>query len=405
MPCAFKLFELVDPHSIVLRSDSSQFLSEGCQFDFEESELFDLDGKQWCECHLPIFNKDGNKTQKLLNDPDNWVKRIFKAITERSNFTTNLSGVCFPGYVNLPFKDNLVGPFYCIGTHFHKIACFSDHRFAKTAAFDGARFDISAEFIGSEFFGPTSFQNAVFKAADFSGAHFYPVDFSGATFQGFSSFEGCWFHRHAVFNAVNFSDKSPPSFSKANFKKTPKFHNCSIPQGTNFSQANFFDLESESAARAYQTLKLAMADIKATQDELKFYKLEQISLRKRKDTPFWEKRVSEIYHIGSSYGESLIRPVLCLLILTAVFWLLYAWLIGVSWMAAPGAAFLFSLEQIFRPFYVLLSKYPDQAHEGVRAILKAFPIGLRLAAVLQSLFSIGLASLFFLAVRRRFRSG
>ena len=79
-----------------------------------------------------------------------------------------------------------------------------------------------------------------------------------------------------------------------------------------------------------------------------------------------------------------------------VFWFCYALA-----AAAPGAAFDFAMAQLFRPFSVWIPLKAAGAPEA--AVFATPPLLLKFLATLQSVISLGLLTLFILAVRRRFR--
>ena len=100
------------------------------------------------------------------------------------------------------------------------------------------------------------------------------------------TFRGARFDKRAVFTSRRFLDST--DFRKATFAIAPEFHNCSLHQSTDFSGAQFMDRkgsEDVDAAMAYLTLKLAMARVRATDEEARFYGYEQQSLRPGRTRP------------------------------------------------------------------------------------------------------------------------
>jgi len=167
-------------------------------------------------------------------------------------------------------------------------------------------------------------------------------------------------------------------------------------------------MSSENAVRAYRTLKLAMENVRARQEEAMFYALEQQSLRARKDTPWSTWAVSHLYHLTASYGQSFIRPLGWLLGITVFCFLLYAavvYLSSFSWHHLWGhlrGILDFTMEQFVRPFSV----WGPFGGSGLKSILGgSLPLVVTVIATFQSIFSLSLLAPFLLALRRRFRMG
>jgi hypothetical protein len=139
-----------------------------------------------------------------------------------------------------------------------------------------------------------------------------------------------------------------------------------------------------------------MGKVKARNEEAMFYAYEQKSLRQRYDTPRPVKALSILYELTADYGRSFVRSLAWLAGVTAVFWLCY-----VLAAAAPGAAFDFAMAQLVRPFSVWIPLQAASAPEV--AVFARPPLWLKSLASLQSAISLGLLTLFILAVRRRFR--
>jgi hypothetical protein len=242
--------------------------------------------------------------------------------------------------------------------------------------------------------GETLTTGAITALARVARSDFRWADFSRARFDG-----------PAVFSNRRFTDTT--SFADVTFHSAPEFHNAVLHQGTDFTGAVFKD-RSGGAAPAYRTLKLAMEQVRARDEEGMFYALEMESRRRRKDTPKAVKLFSLLYEAGSDYGRSLARPLVLLGGVTLLFYFLYAALGTDGREAYPGAPLRFVLEQIVRPFALLTADYARAAGTSdyagwVRALLDGAPFAARALAAIQSLASLGLIALFLLALRRRFR--
>jgi hypothetical protein len=206
-------------------------------------------------------------------------------------------------------------------------------------------------------------------------------------------------------NSVSFNNRGflqTAVFKGCTFTKAPEFHNCALHQDTDFDGAKFLD-KSPDAARAYRTLKLAMENLRARQEEAMFYALEQRSRRAMKTTPMSVKAASWLYEKTASYGESYIRPLLGV-VLTAVFFSLVYGVIA-FFLSSPSLtlyessrfALHFALDQLLRPFRPM-NFNPQTLPAGITMVM-------RLAATLQSVTSLSFLALFLLALRRRFKMG
>lgn len=342
------------------------------------------------------------------------------------------------------------------GTKFYEDIIFTKVRFAGYTDFGGAvfyedavflwsNFDSDANFEHATFSGRTNFENATFSLdADFSG-FVGPRNADGGKVGATSvttalepdraSFRTAIFIDTTFGGACNFNDRrflKTTSFRGAKFTKAPKFHNAVLHQDTDFTDAEFPDTTNDDAARNYRTLKLAMEKLRARDEEAMFFALEQRSLRDRvvrstfanilsfraKQRPppprsvmsGAERLASEIYDKTADYGRSFARPLLWMLAVLAVFWFLYFSYIGSVGSPAgpPVAAFGdsvgFAIEQVFRPFAVWGRRYdlPFTFHGLYFAPGWRF-LGLKLLATAHSLITLGLFTLFLLALRKRFR--
>lgn len=408
------------------RSSPFYELDPGCQFG-KEKDFYKWGEKHYCQFHLPMEDADGHSGPKAGWDKariKDFNDLIFAHIKEaqRDAVAADLTGVVFPGFINfgqfdrsspLPaisfsyavFSD-LAG---FINAAFSGYTHFGNAVFSSRVYFRGAAFSDFANFYNAAFSDLTVFNNAVFSGrtvfnnAVFSGhAYFDEAVFVGnANFYGGAGdgaapsnifrhigFENTKFTKKADFTNRRFLDTTV--FRNTFFGMAPEFHNAELHQDTDFTWAKFPDTESEHAVRAYRTLKLAMGNVRAREEEAMFYALEQESLRKRRDTSWSVKTASLIYKLTADYGRSFVRPLVGLLIVEFVFYYFYngARIIAVDGTA--GAAFDFTIRQMVQPFFV----WTDTA---------AGLYWLKFLAGLQSILSFGLITLFILAVRRRFK--
>jgi hypothetical protein len=195
-------------------------------------------------------------------------------------------------------------------------------------------------------FGKMWADGAIFEGpADFSRAKIASLSASRAKFT-----QGAYF-RGTLFGAA-------PVFHDAEFSSDTDFFGARFPTVDAGDRAALF-----AARGAYRALRLAMSKAKAHDDELYFYRLEQWATRKLWDfwdAPVW-KSLSYAYDWISSYGT------------------------------APGKAL--AVQNATNPLALVSLNAAVTVHNGS---LFAF-------SLVQGLGSLGMVTLFFLAVRNRFQ--
>ena len=90
------------------------------------------------------------------------------------------------------------------------------------------------------------------------------------------------------------------------FDGIPKFHGCKLHQDTSFDRAIFSAPMTSASARAYRTLKLAMAQHQAVRDEQLFFRLEMAA--ESNSIKGMQRTFYFLYKVLSNYGFSLKRP-------------------------------------------------------------------------------------------------
>lgn len=379
-------------------------LGPGCQFR-DETTIFTIDGTSYCRFHLPMGDERGNPTEKANWDEEQkkaFNDAVFEWIENARNEEegkADLTGVVFPSEISFSrFNKNHPLPRICFHEAvFNDKADFFNAVFNDSANFKRAIFNGEINFIGAEFKSGAEFTMAAFNGwTEFTKATFEGLaDFRGRAIDGPGprnifhcvSFEGTTFKEGTMFSNRRFLDWT--SFEGATFHVAPEFHNAELHQDTNFAGTDFQDTASGHAARAYRTLKLAMGNVRARDEEAMFYAKEQKSLRHRDDTPKSVQFLSALYEITADYGRNVWLPLAWLGGITVIFWIIY---LTSGLFPAPETALDFTVTQIVRPFSVWAANYKG-----------AIPTSWKLFASLQSVLSLGLVTLFILAVRRRFR--
>lgn len=262
------------------------------------------------------------------------------------------NGVTFKGMTSFDNTHFEQAAFF-LGAKFNGGAAFSDATFKQLVIFDhsifeqvvfcnaNSKFEAGASFKCVEFRAEAHFQGAQFGRAVFEGAHFAKkADFSGAialndnklqTF-GPASFLGVHFEDRSDFSNREFTGST--SFGEyegesTRFDVAPLFHNCKLHQDTTFSDAVFpaSSNSDKAAARAYNTLRLAMSQKQSTREEQRFLMLELDSERVMAKGGL--RLLYESYKKFADYGFSASRPFLLLVllpILCAI--LIYGFLVG-----------------------------------------------------------------------------
>lgn len=360
------------------------------------------------------------------------------------------------------FRDaRFKGSVFASGTNFHRARFLQGARFKGTAfsgesRFDDALFAGKATFERARFLGDTRFDDAVFRNQVSFGA---PRN-SAFDFMGKVNFERCEFLGDADFTGREF--RGATSFSQAHFRGLAFFHGArlhpetivtrdafDVPAAARKAAKSWFDDEAKrtgAAARqgpapwlwrwrnfvfgldssialrwpkmepvrtrvndvmtghelALRALRLQFAEHRNTENELMFYGLEMDARRARASLPFFfEGLFAFLYKHSSNYGQDLLRPVVCFLAL---------------WAAAAGLLLLLQLPGADQSLSVLAANSSDwvlhrlipfenlSGHDAVIAD-NAFVIpGLEtLLALLLPAASVGLLTVFLIALRRRFQ--
>jgi hypothetical protein len=237
------------------------------------------------------------------------------------------------------------------GAQFGSEAGFGDVQFGAGANFSGAQFGDEAYFDGSCFGDDTNFSSwdtrrieGLWRAVcieedgydrrrkfadqlDLRSDGFKSIAFRGARFTGRVSFQNREFLGRTDFGPVRADANLPtqkrrkvPLGERTRFEGIPDFHGCKLHQNTSFDGAQFLVRTTPEAARAYRTLKLAMAQQQATREEQRFFRLEMASEGALARDP--RSYLFRLYAMSSDYGFSLTRPfalwLSCLIIFAAV---------------------------------------------------------------------------------------
>ncbi|MCK9993427.1 MAG: hypothetical protein Dbin4_01947 [Alphaproteobacteria bacterium] len=307
---------------------------------------------------------------------------------------------------------------------------FDGATFGDGANFDCTTFCYKANFKAATFGNVTRFERATFEGyADFSDASFgVGINFTQAIFKDvadfsdtapapnpdtarrdlalrFISFRKAIFNGQAIFENRAFATSS--LFDGAIFENLAQFHGCEFHQGMFFHEADFRktiggnNTQTAELEQSYRTLKRAMADLHARNEEADFFALEMECRRQRGSVPRLERIVATAYKIFSDYGRSIARPLVWMGFLLGYGFAYFYHLAQAKSFRAPGHVLRFVMEQVVTPFSIWTNRYvPDP---WMADYLKDHPMQLRVPATLMTLMAITLIALFLLALRRRFK--
>jgi Pentapeptide repeats (9 copies) len=335
-------------------------------------------------------------------------------------FSDNVSfgGTTFGGYASFE------------GVTFGGGVNFGGATFGDGANFNRAAFCYKANFKAATFGNATRFERATFEGkADFSDASFgVGADFTQAIFKEvtdfsdtspapnpdtvrrdlalrFVSFRKALFNGQAIFENRAFATSS--LFDGAIFENLAQFHGCKFHQGMFFHEADFrktiggSDTQTAELEQSYRTLKRAMADLHARNEEADFFALEMECRRQRRSVPRFERFAATLYKHLSDYGRSVARPLVWLGFLLGYGFAYFYHLAQAKSFHVPGDVLRFVLEQITTPFSIWRNEY--KCDPWMVDYLKDHPLLLRGPATLMTLTAIALIALFLLALRRRFK--
>lgn len=263
--------------------------------------------------------------------------------------------------------------------------------------FTNSQFDKEFNFHNTTFSDKAKFTDVTFgKEADFSSSGTLLNEIRG----GFS-FKEINFNKVVFLGGVDFTNRiftEKTSFRNSIFYKSPNFHDAELHQNTDFGGIRFKKscYSGESSARDFRTLKLAMEDKRARQEELLFFACEQKSLRYEKikdlkDLSLWRGRFtlvdiafSYLYEAVTDYGTSYLRPLAWLGVILLGFGLIYS---------GEDVSFIEGLRLSFRQATSLFSIWKTNEYS----------LAMQLVSTLETILSFTVAYLFLQALRRRFK--
>ena len=296
---------------------------------------------------------------------------------------------------------------------FHENCDFSGRSFGRKAFFTRTKFIGDADFFGSQFNSEVDFANTIFtKNANFfntvfkGSLKFIEVQFEGhvtfnvddnvpALFFPKLDFSNSTFKDSVLFTNRTFSTST--NFDGCMFFVAPEFQGCTLHQDTKFPPGRNFKDHTHKAAPAYRTLKLDMENFRARQEEAMFNALEQKCQATDPETARMVKYFSSLYELTSNYGQSLGRPIVCMVVVSVLFFLIYLSM-AAEFLIVPIIGF--TIEQSVSPLKVWrLTDVPVWLSSGVDLVV------LKIIATLHSLLFLVFFGLFILVLRWRFKRG
>ena len=299
------------------------------------------------------------------------------------------------------------------GTSFGKNNSFRSARFL-----DGVDFNARSDLDESprppvNEIGSVDFRNCLFGvrkavvAADFSGRTFKgKADFQHARFNGAAYFEREAFSEDVSFRLATFSH---PRLAWP-FRLSGRWPFIVKDEATSLLNANE---AAHSFERAFSNLKDCMRSAGSGRFEKKFHIYELRARRARWDAEvgITERLFSFLYDVFSEYGESIKRPLAWLFATPLVCAVIYYEISGQSDSRFAFLSLDFSLQQVFRPFFVWSNSLRggDSSVGGVLFALtnstRDDSVGLLVKSIasLEALVALTLSFLLALAIKRRFQ--
>jgi hypothetical protein len=344
------------------------------------TELIEFEGHEYCPIHLPLGSPKKfsnidflNKVTLLAHHGHNDFS--FAAIPGGPNGTTVTYGQLRAGH----YRRCDVGASAQI---YH----------------DGGDVDWS----GSTFHGNTiivpnghfSCKDAIFEhhvEFHFGGAIDKNVDFAGSIFKSSSRFD-------------SLARQKLIRFDKCRFSAAPAFTSSSpLTQQTSFTNAHFVARAEDEGA--YRAIRILFSDNRARESEGQFYALEKRCHRLQ--LPWLRSGITRIiswlYDVTAEYGQSYGRALLWFCAVQLVFCVGYAVALGRFEFGGEldGPVVAFAFAQVVKPFELFSGR------AGGATLLRLMPAGpsgwWMFWTAVQSVASLGLATLFLLALRWRFR--
>ena len=194
---------------------------------------------------------------------------------------------------------SLVGSEMCIRDRFSGDAFFSDATFSGNAFFSDATFSGDAFFSDATFGCYTEFDDATFNG---------DALFRNATFNDDISFSRATFASTCSFNQST-SEKDVPDFIGAQFKTAPMIEGFWVPWVKDDPEVNI---------EKYRQLKKIAIDGANHEQEVRFFAYESRCKMYLEKTPKPTKALIGLYSFFSDFGQSIIRPLFCILVTWAL---------------------------------------------------------------------------------------
>lgn len=162
--------------------------------------------------------------------------------------------------------------------------------------------------------------------SDLSALHFYKLYIKTQLYMKVSV-EGSFLTEKTKFNRsdfVNCNFSGPTHFKKSTFKIAPQFDHCEFFFDTSFKTSTFID-KSAASEGFYRQLKHKMGKINNYVEESRFAAYEiQARIKSFGVKDFFEWFLSCLYFIVNRCGEAIFQPFLVLLVMSGVFFYIFA---------------------------------------------------------------------------------
>lgn len=408
-------------HFLDAYPEESGFIGTPCPFHVDEEELILFDRQQWCPFHLPMVDIHGTLGPKSLWSPERvkvFNQEILRIIDQWfvQDRILDFTGVVFPSGMDFrgvftsakPSRHILMG-----GTQFYGPVTFQNAMFPWWIRFDYAVFHNKATFVSTTFhfvsFNQAKFcKDALFLHADFLDfAQFRGAIFmEDAVFEGktlgvkgrrFSDtvFDGAHFGRQANFNNRLFLNTA--DFGQSRFARAPAFHGAHLHQDTRLTQAHFIPDHHPQTPMAFRTLRHAMAEMHDREMESRFFTLEKESTRRQPQTPKLDRFFLGFYRWTSGYGNSLLRPLVSMTVASVLYFMTFV-VLAVNFYSR------FEWKDGWEIFHLLLLRPPSTSlttPHWMDALLREYPLVTGGASGLHGFFLLVFIFFLLVAIRRR----
>jgi len=217
------------------------------------------------------------------------------------------------------FRNSTVSPTADFTRSMFSSVTFGKTVFRRGARFTRCRFLLNADFLDTEFKEVCHFRFSVFeREANFSATSVNEHQIESAQFSNARFLGPCLFRRRQFVG--------PMFFRYVQFKEAPQFYGAGMSSENDFEHSTYGNITRANASeseRAYRTLKAKMSEQQHHRAEALFF-AKEMEAKKYSDGSPVAKVFYFTYGVLSSFGQSVMRPLLGFLVVLVVFGTIYA---------------------------------------------------------------------------------